>query len=365
MSILYRYVLREFLIPLFYCIIGFVGIYIMFEMFGSFNRLMESALPFSAIVGYFAGYLSPFFQWLLPAALMLATLYTMWNFCRHSEITAMRASGVGFSAIVAPLLTVAAIFTVAVFVSNEWYAPDAAEQANDLRKTRFKQTDVKIAKNIPYYNRYARRIWRVERMDTSHPNTLYGVKVTIDRPNGTREVDITCAQADYLDGVWWFSYPEYRYFNENNDQIADPVPATSALPLRQFPEFSEKPRDFVLMNKAWEFYNVRDMLRYLREHPTLDKEERAERVYDLHAKLAAPFACMIITLLAIPFGVATGRQSVFHGVMSAVGLFFAYYGAVIGGMVLAKNGLLNPLAAAWTPNLIFLGVGIWLFRRQR
>ncbi len=365
MSILYRYVLREFLVPLFYCITGFVGIYVMFEMFGSFNRLMESKLPIGDIAAYFAGYLSPFFQWLLPAALMLATLYTMWNFCRHSEITAMRASGVGFAAIVAPLITVATVFTLAVFASNEWYAPDAAENASDLRSSRFKVTDVKIARNIPYYNRYDRRIWRVDRMDTRRPNTLYGVKVTIDRPNGTREVDITCARADYLDGVWWFSYPKYRYFDENNDQIADPSPSSSALVLRQFPEFSEKPRDFVLMNKAWEFYNISDMLQYLREHPTLDANGRTERVYDFHAKIAAPFACIIITLLAIPFGVATGRQSVFNGVMSAVGLFFGYYGAVIGGMVLAKNGFVNPVIAAWVPNILFLGIGIWLFRRQR
>ena len=89
MRILSRYILREFLVPLSYCLLGFLGIYVIFELFDSFNRLMEGHPTLLDTVGFFAGYVSPYLEWLIPAALMLGTLYTMWNFCRHSEITAM------------------------------------------------------------------------------------------------------------------------------------------------------------------------------------------------------------------------------------------------------------------------------------
>ena len=42
MRILFRYVLREFLVPLCYSLIGFVGIYVLFELFGSFSRIAEA-----------------------------------------------------------------------------------------------------------------------------------------------------------------------------------------------------------------------------------------------------------------------------------------------------------------------------------
>ncbi len=72
MRILSRYVLREFLVPLFYCLAGFLGIYVLFELFDSFNRLMEARPPFLEVVAFFAGYVSPYLEWLFPAALLLS-----------------------------------------------------------------------------------------------------------------------------------------------------------------------------------------------------------------------------------------------------------------------------------------------------
>ena len=59
MRILTRYVLREFLVPLVYCLTGFLGIYVLFELFSSFNRLIEAKPALSTVVSFFAGYISP------------------------------------------------------------------------------------------------------------------------------------------------------------------------------------------------------------------------------------------------------------------------------------------------------------------
>ncbi len=89
------------------------------------------------------------------------------------------------------------------------------------------------------------------------------------------------------------------------------------------------------------------MRHYLTTHPHLDPEEVASKTFDIHARLAAPFSCLVITLFAIPAGVATGRQSVFKGVIIAIALFFAFYAVSIGSMVLAKNALVPAIPAAW------------------
>ena len=73
MRILTRYVLREFLIPFTYSVIGFLGIYIVFELFDSFNRIMEAKPPATQVLAFFAGYVSPYLEWLIPAALLLGT----------------------------------------------------------------------------------------------------------------------------------------------------------------------------------------------------------------------------------------------------------------------------------------------------
>lgn len=307
MRILTRYVLCEFLVPLFYCLAGFLGIYVLFELFESFNRLLEARPPVLTVMAFFAGYVSPYLQWLIPAALLLATLYTMWTLCRHSEITAMRANGIGFSSIVRPLLVVATILAVGVAYVNEFYAPWAAEKARAARENRFQPAAESVCENLPYYNQQAARVWRINRLNPEKPGNLEGVRISFDRPDGSRRLDITCHKAEYLDGLWWLFYPQYQYFDELNNPIANPTPTLTDLVIRAMPELTETPRDFLLMNKAWEFYTVRDMIHYIKKNPYLDKTEIASKSFDIHARLAAPFSCLIITLFAIPAGVATGR----------------------------------------------------------
>jgi lipopolysaccharide export LptBFGC system permease protein LptF len=365
MRILTRYVLREFLVPLGYCLSGFMGIYVLFEMFNSASRLIEAKPPFWTVVAYFFGYISPYFEWLFPAALMLAALYTMWNFCRHSEITAMRASGIGFIAIVRPLLSVAAAATIVVALLNEFYAPDASEWAFGLRETRFKPVTGIVKENVRFYNLPAGRQWGVKRMSLDNPNVLENVSLSFDRPDGSRYLAITCSKAEYLDGVWWLSFPHYRYFDELNSPIENPYPELASLSIRAFPEFDETPRDFLLMNKQWEYYTTRDMVHYLQAHPKIDGRERAKRHYDIGKRLIAPFSCLVITLFAIPAGVVTGRQSVFKGVIAAVAMFFGFYATDMLCMMLAKNMWLPVPIALLLPNLAFLTAGLVLFYRQR
>ena len=75
MKLLTRYVLREFCVPLFYCLTGFVSIYLLFELFGSFSRLSAARPGWGKACAYLAGYLAPYVMWMAPACLMLATLF--------------------------------------------------------------------------------------------------------------------------------------------------------------------------------------------------------------------------------------------------------------------------------------------------
>ena len=365
MTILFKYVLREFLKPLFYCMTGFLGIYVIFELFDSFNHIIKSKVSIWQFISFFLGYISPYLQWIIPAALLLATLYTLWNFCRHSEITAMRASGIGFSVIVSPLFATAVAMMVLVTVVNEYYAPTASENAQAFKDADFHTVETDLRENVPYINHAANRSWRINRMDAKHPDLLEGVRISFDRPDGSKQLDITCRKAEYLDGMWWLFYPQYQYFDELNIPIENPHPELATLALRAFPEIQESPEDILLMNKPARYYNIKNLKRHLTNSPNLNDRDIAGLKYDIHARMAIPFSCLIITLFAIPAGVATSRQSVFKGVITAIAMFLGFYASNMACMVLAKNCLLSASLAAWIPNLMFFVIGLILFYRQR
>ncbi len=365
MRILTRYVFREFIVPLFYCLCGFVSIYVLFELFGSFSRMAEASPPFMVILKYFCGYLSPFFQYLAPAALMLATLYTMWTFCRHSEIVAMRANGIGFFTIVKPLLFVALVMACFVTWVNEWYVPRTAQWAKQFRNARFDMEKIGKTDNLVYRNAKHDRVWFIDEMMDGTGEHLGNVKVNVDREDGHRLMNVSAERADYLDGEWWFTNPKIQHFDDQGQEVASPTPELEDMDFRPFPQFTERPGDFMSQNRDWGYNSVSDRLRYIRRNPDLSDKMRRKYSYDVWAQIMSPWACLIITLFAIPAGIASGRQSVFKGIVGALVMFFAFYGLVIGGMVFADVGMLPPVPAAILPHVIFLGVGIYLFHRQR
>ena len=365
MRILSRHVLQEFLPPLFYCLSGFVSIYVLFDLFGSFARMMDAKISVADAALYFCGYLAPFFHYLVPAALMLATLYTMWTMCRHSEIVAMRASGVSFIAIAKPVLSVAMLMAVLVAFVNEWFVPRYAQWAVQMKNERFDRAKIAKADNIVFRNPRRHRTWNVDRLLTPDGSALGDVRVTQDRPGGARLMTVTAPRADCLDGEWWFTNPHVQHYDDSGREIATPVPELDSLSFRCFDDFRERPADFMMQNRPWRFNSTRDRFRYIRTHPDLTEKRRADLVYDVWAQIVSPLACLIITLFAIPAGIASGRQSVFRGVLGALGMFFAFYGLTIGCMALAKAGLCPPVPCALLPDVLFLVIGVCSFLKHR
>ena len=365
MKILTRYVFREFCVPLFYCLTGFLSIYLLFELFGSFSRLMEAKPGFLKALTYLAGYLAPYFEWMAPACLMLATLYTMWNFCRHSELIAMRASGIGFFTIVKPLLTAATFMALFVCFVNEWYVPRYGQWAKQYKAAHFNEDEMERTNDIVYHNAPQFRTWRVGLMATPDASVLEDVSISVNSPLGVRQMTIKSARAECLDGVWYMMKPEVAYYDAHGEEMASPTPELEGLSLRPFPQFTERPADFLLQNRDWAFCSTAERLRYLALHPSLTPEARRDRMYDLWAQIMAPFACLVITLFAIPAGIATGRQSVFKGIVGALCMFFAFYGLTIFCMALSRWGMLPPLPAAVLPDVLFFLIGCRLFWSHR
>ena len=366
MKILFRYVLKEYLVPLVYCLGGFLSVYVLFELFGSFSRLMEAKLPLLTTVRYFAAYLSPFFEYLAPAALMLAALYTMWGFCRHSELIAMRANGIGFFTIVAPILGTAVVMAGFVFWVNDVYVPARAQWGRNMKTEKFDLEKVHKSDSLVYRDAVTCRTWSANGIEDADARHLLDVRVTVDRPDGgARRMNVSAPRADYLDGEWWFTEPKIQHFDVRGAEVQTPTPELDALRLRCFPEFGEKPSDFAMQNRDWAYNSIADRIRFLRAHPNLSEDTLRGYRYDVWAKALSPFACIVIVLFAIPAGIASGRQSVFRGILGALGMFFGFYALDIGGMVAAKAGWCPAAPAALLPYVVFLILGIRAFRAQR
>ena len=110
---------------------------------------------------------------------------------------------------------------------------------------------------------------------------------------------------------------------------------------------------------------LKEIDEYRRIHPNVPADLRATLDTQWHARWAAPWTCLVVVLLALPFGAMTGRRNVFMGVAGSIFVFFAFFALSQTCLALGTSGLLPPVLAGWLPNLLFTTLGVTLIFRAR
>ena len=133
MRLLDRYLLRELLVPLGYCLCGFLIFWIFSDLFNELGEFQRKKLLISDVGEYYLITTPGFLVVVLPIALLLALLYTLTTHARHHEITAIRAAGVSLWRLSAPYFACGLVASSLLFIVNEFWVPDSAEAAEQVK----------------------------------------------------------------------------------------------------------------------------------------------------------------------------------------------------------------------------------------
>ena len=86
---------------------------------------------------------------------------------------------------------------------------------------------------------------------------------------------------------------------------------------------------------------------------------------ELQKKLAFPFVTVVMTLLAIPFGMTTGKRGTLYGIGVGIVLALGYWVVGSAFAAIGKAGLLGPMMAGWAPNILAAGSAAYLLLTAR
>ncbi|MGA2179742.1 MAG: LptF/LptG family permease [Verrucomicrobiota bacterium] len=375
MRLLDRYLFRELLTPLAYCLGGFLIFWISYDLFTELNEMQEHKLHLLDVIGYSIARTPEFLVMVLPIALLLALLYTLTNHARHNEITAMRAAGVSLWRLCVPYFIVGFITSLVLFALNEFCVPRSTEWAECILNRYVQNSNAPSARNqfrnfgFTNAREHRTRTWFIGEY---HPETaeMSGPKVSWTLPNGSWR-QLQAARAVRVNGVWvFFDVKEYAQVDTTAPLL--PLFQTNVLAM---PEFTEKPAEIEDEIKISSYLSLggkfkadvplADIWGYLRRHPGLPRTEASQLLTELHARLAAPWTCLVVVLIAIPFGTASSRRNLFVGVAGSIFICFGYFVIQKVSLALGSGGHLPAWLAAWLPNLAFGATGLLLTTRVR
>ena len=362
MKLIDKYMLRALLLPLFYCLLAFIMITIVFDLFDNLPDFMEAKTPFSGVLKYYALFLPSVVWIIVPIALHLAVLYSLSQLTRNHEITAMRASGISLYRSLAPFILIGLLATGFVFAINDTVGPKSSYWSQQYLKAQQHKGEYNayLAYSLPYRNEENRRVWILGTFNTQTFD-VDKVEVIQQREDGSDEKKTIAVSAKWLDGKWWFFDVAIQAF----DRYGSPRGAAQYFDKLEMTGLGETPTTF--LNNVKEYYQLSswEMKQYLMNHPGLSDRKKMQINVDYHNRMAMPWTCLVVTLLGIPFGTHSGREGALRGVVLALSCFFSFYILSMFGQHLGKQGTLTPILSAWLPNCLFIIIaGILIYRMR-
>jgi lipopolysaccharide export system permease protein len=225
---------------------------------------------------------------------------------------------------------------------------------------------VKIRGQLPRHLQSRERLWlrtadsRFYRVELLNPASadLYGVTVLeVDRDSFRLHSRLDARRAHWTPEGWELTDGAFREFGPRGEVQTIPFVVT-AIDLREGME------DFTRIHKpiaAMSYLELRDYVDRLEATGYQVKKYTVE----LYSKLSFPWVNLIMVLVAIPFSLQAPRGGRLFGVALAIAIMAGYLVVHYVALAFARADLLPPLLAAWTANIIFLGLGASLFLRAR
>ncbi len=351
-ALLDRYVFRSWLRLFLLTILGFPIVATLIDVTDNLKKLLDRGIPFGGIaLGY--AYLLPekMFE-IIPAAVLVATVFTVGTLGRHSELTAAKAGGISFHRFVLPIY-VGAVFAAGLCLALEELAPAMTERKVQIHGER-------AGSRGQRYN----FVYRAER------GWVYTVR-TLDSPNKrltdivlTRQSAILPSLAITADSATWDS-TGWRLWGGSSRAIVDGAEQASfRFRSMRLSSMKELPSDLLAEPRRPEEMRYAELGRYIEAVENSGSDAGKVRVMRA-LKLAVPATCIIIAFFGAPLAMTSYRAGTAIGIGISLATTIVFLLLVQLSQALGAGGLVKPEAAAWLPNAVFGLAAVVLLLRAR
>ncbi len=377
MRILTRYILKEIASHALIGIGLFTFVIFMRDLGRLFELIVRNSAPLPSVVEIFLFTLPTTFTVTLPMGVLVGILVGLSRMAADSELTAMRASGMGVS-IFLRAVSLFAIGALALGLFNTIYlAPKSAialDQLQDRLKSSqasfevqprvfyegFKNVVLYVQDVIPAHNQALwRGIFLADISDPASPNITLAQRGALisDAPDKLRfhledgtQQEIVPKEKDHY-SITTFDSTELPIAVPSDDKPHDLLPVNE-LGLRALLANAARERKAALKVRTSDpgTYNY-DLIK--------------ARYYQLefHRRFALPTACLVLAMVGIPLGLSARKGGKSTGFILTILLVIVYYFFTLIGVQMARQGKMTPWFGSWMGNIFFFITGVILLWR--
>lgn len=353
------YILKKFLTTYFFLIVIIVIIAIIVDFNENIDKITGSDATWQEILlDYYANFVPYFANMFSPLFTFIAVIFFTTNLASHSEIIAMKSTGMSFRRLLVPYMLGAAMIASLSFGLGGWIIPHGnVEKLAFENKYTKKRKVIDVAENVQM------------QVDTGvvayisyfDNRTKTGSGFLLSSYSGKKLVSHLTAETIQYDTLadhkfsWTLRNYQIRMLKGARERITQGEKIDTTLLM--------EPKDFFYVNGQQETMSITELDEFIDRQRLRGSAGLATFEVEFHKRIAAPFAAFILTLI----GVSLSCEKRKGGMGTSIGIGLALTFAYILFQTISSSFAINagwPAAlAVWTPNILYFFIAAWYYRR--
>ncbi len=360
-----RYMSRNFISYFLMCTLILLLIYILADFTDNMERFRTRFDdPVTQALAFYGSQLPMFLYQILPYTLLMGTLWCLSKLSGTCEITGMLQSGRSLLRICMPIFFISALVSIVYGIFGFHWAPNGSLYRQMILKQ--ERTADGSAPSLVYRSDASARIWRVEKpaaMDNPGAPMREVIIEQFDtktRGKLLRQYAADSATWNKQDSTWTLHNVYIRDLARAGEKPKDDMHHEQLVC-----DFAEKPFQIISPGTSGRIdaMGTSALYEYIASGAGT-REDRFRKRTEWHVRIARIFSCMVLVLMAVPSAITFQRRGTMKGIGIAVLLaaFMLFLYRVFPS--LGEAGIIQAWISAWIPNVLYLGISIYLFRKN-
>lgn len=345
MRILDRYAVRQLLPVWVWCLLVFIFLTCLVDLFGHLDEILRYRVPSDTVLRYYAHFAPIVLVRASPLALLLGAAFVATRLSRHQEFMAMNASGLSLLRASVPFLFVGWLASLCAFVVNERVVPRSTIVYEQIREEAFRgrSSDAPV-ENVAIMDT-ENRLYHARALDLKAKELLDLTVLEHDRQNQPVK-NLYASRAVWTKHGWLLLYGMiYRVGPKGvvlgtPEQFVErviPYPVTVA----SFIEPESRP-------DTMRYANLRRMIIRLKQ---TGKTNVRRYVVELASKLSLPLTNLVVCLIAFVGSAQPELRGQLRGLGTSLGWGLLYYVVVGIFQGIAKEWPVPIVLTVWLPHV--------------
>lgn len=353
-----RYIIVKFIGTYFFAILLIISISIVFDFNENMAKFSTNHAPWRAIIfDYYANFVPYFANLFSPLFVFIAVIFFTSKLAGNSEVIAMLATGTSFRRLLRPYMLSAALIAGINFYLGAYIIPSGnivRQNFETIYKNKKKNTSASnvmlqvgpgVIASIQQYDNltkrgYGFRLYKFENKKlVSHltANTIQYDTISDERYH------------------WKATNYKIRTLKGLREKIESGQEVDTLIMM--------EPMDLVYSKGQQEQFTSPELLRYISKQQERGSTNVVQYEVEYHKRIATSFASFILTIIGASLSARKRKGGMGLALGIGLALSFAYILLQTVSSTFAIQGGMEPLLAAWIPNLLYIIIAYFCYRQ--